>query len=643
MGMTTKYSFFPSYRISTHREQVKADFLDPDAPDGTSGMPGCNLSYPQNLFGPPFPAKPWAAQGILKEINSSATMRQKGSGGQTKNSLILFYQPDIMPTIAMSFNDLLDLIGSEVDRDHFIERVAMLGSDVSKCEGDELEIEFFPDRPDLYSVEGVARSMRAFLGFETGLKQYPMKKSDIVMNVEGSVSEIRPFVGAALIKGVTMTDPLIQSIMGIQEKLHLTLGRKRVKVAIGVHDFDQVVPPFTYKAIDPEGITFVPLFMDEEMDLAEILRKHEKGMEYAFTLDGLDRYPIIIDQNWDVLSFPPIINGELTAVTESTQNIFLDVTGHDKKTVHYALNIIATMLAERGGQIYTVEVRYPDHKEVLPDLAPVRMKLGCDYANRFLGTGFSSEEISLYLSRMGFGSNVIREENGGELEVGIPAYRTDILHPIDLVEDVAIGFGFENFSPLLPETMTFGKARELEEFAENIRTFFIGHGYLEVMTLALSCDDDQFRKMGLPVGERVIIRNPISKDHTNIRVWLLPTLLNTLRANLHRDLPQRIFEVGDAVIKGKNVRKVGGVSIHRKASFTEVKGLVKSFLASLGIDDYDLVPADHPSFIRGRAGNIMTKDRSIGTFGEFHPRTITRFSMSNPVVGFEFDVETLLD
>ena len=562
---------------------------------------------------------------------------------ETKNSLILFYLCDTMPTIAMSFNDLLDLIGDPVDRDHFIERVAMLGSDVSRWEGDELEIEFFPDRPDLYSVEGVARSMRAFLKFETGLKQYPLEKSDIVMNVEGSVSEVRPYVGAALIKGVTMTDPLIQSIMGIQEKLHLTLGRKRVKVAIGVHDFDQVVPPFTYKAIDPEGITFVPLFMDEEMDLAEILRKHEKGIEYAFTLDGFDRYPIIIDQNWDVLSFPPIINGELTAVTADTKNIFLDVTGYDKKTVYYAINIIATMLAERGGQIHTVEVRYPDHTEVLPDLTPKKMILSRDFTNRFLGTGFSSEDIALFLSKMGYDLQIIGEDRDGELEVSIPAYRTDILHPVDLVEDVAIGYGYENFSPLLPEAMTFGKIRELEEFAEHIRNFFIGQGYLEVMTLALSNDDDQFRKMGLPVGERVIIKNPISKDHTNIRVWLLPALLNTLKANLHRDLPQRIFEVGDAVIKGKNVRKVSGVSIHRKASFTEIKGLVKSFMASMGINDYDVAPTDHPSFIEGRVGKVTVANRSVGVFGELHPRTITRFSMSNPIVGFEFDVGELLD
>ncbi len=555
--------------------------------------------------------------------------------------MILYYPLDIMPTISMSFHDLCELIGKTVDKDQFVEKVAMLGSDVSKFEGDELEIEFFPDRPDLYSVEGVARAMRSFLGFETGLKQYPLIKSDIVMNVEDSVSGIRPFVGAALIKGVEMTDPLIQSVMGIQEKLHLTLGRKRVKVAIGVHDYDQVVPPFTYKAIDPEGITFVPLFMDEEMDLAEILRKHEKGMDYAFTLEGFDRYPIIIDSNWDVLSFPPIINGELTAVTETTTNLFLDVTGNDRKTVYYALNILATMLAERGGQIFTVEVKYPDHTEILPDLNTRDMKLDVSMTNRFLGTDFSGDDISLALSKMGFDS--FPSEGSGEngLIVNIPAYRTDILHPVDLIEDVAVGYGYDNFSPLLPRSMTFGETRPLEGICEDIKYFFVGNGYLEAMTLALSNDDDQFKKMGMPVGERVIIRNPISKDHTNIRVWLLPTLLNILKSNLHRDLPQRIFEVGDVVLNGKNIRKVGGLAIHRKASFTEIKGLVKSLLSSFGLADYDIVPVEHPSFVPGRTGQVIIGNDPVGIFGELHPRTITRFSLSNPIIAFEFNVEAI--
>ncbi len=548
-----------------------------------------------------------------------------------------------MPTISMSYTDLLQLMGQEVERDLFIQKVAMLGSDVSRFDEDEVEIEFFPDRPDLYSVEGVARAMRTFLDFESGLKQYPLKKSEVIMNVESSVADVRPFVGAALIKEVTMTDPLIQSIMGIQEKLHLTLGRKRVKVAIGVHDFDQVVPPFTYKAIDPEGITFVPLFKDEEMDLAEILRKHEKGIEYAFTLEDLFLYPIIIDQNWDVLSFPPIINGELTAVTESTTNIFLDVTGYDKNTVYFALNIISTMLAERGGQIYTVEVRYPDHSEILPDLEPKKMTLDKDYTNRLLGTDISMGDISRYLGRMGYDSEPLPNREEHEIEVSIPAYRTDILHPIDLVEDVAIGYGYDNFTDLLPETMTFGKIRKLEEICENIRSFFVGQGYLEVMTLALSNDDDQFKKMGMDVGERVIIHNPISKEHTNLRVSLLPLLLNTLKANLHRDLPQRIFEVGDVIIKGKNVRKMAGVAIHRKASFTEIKGLVKSFLESQGLDEYDMVPVKHPSFIEGRVGELILNDRKAGVFGELHPRTITRFSLSNPIIALEFDIATLFD
>lgn len=559
-----------------------------------------------------------------------------------------------MPTISLMFDDLLELMGctsegeviefesageiKRIDRASFLESISMLGSDIGKCEGNDLEIEFFPNRPDLYSVEGVARAMKAFLEIEPGLVKYPVKESDITMRVDPSVRDVRPHIGAALIKGVTMTDPLIQSVMGIQEKLHLTLGRRRVKVAIGVHDFDHVKPPFTYKAIDPEGITFVPLDMEVEMDLDDILREHDKGREYAFTLERFSRFPIIIDRNWDVLSFPPIINGELTAVTENTTNIFLDVTGEDKDCVYYALNIMTTMLAERGGEIYRVNVEYPDHAETLPELASRDINLGVKDTNEWLGTAFDAKSIVHNLNKMGYDCHLTSE---GEIDVDIPAYRADILHPVDLMEDVAIGYGYDRLEPRLPESMTFGVVRELEGVSDDIRHFFVGQGFLEVMTLALSNDDDEFRNVGLPVTERVIIKNPITREHTTVRVWLLPSLLRILKANQHRDLPQSIFEIGDAVPKVENVRKVAGVSIHRKASFTEIKGIVKSFLRAMDIGDYEFEAREHPTFTEGRQAAVIVDGEDVGLFGELHPRTITRFDLSNPVVGFEFFVEVL--
>lgn len=567
-----------------------------------------------------------------------------------------------MPKISFEIEDLIQLMecSSEdgqvlvpgdgvnpekrMDMDTFLHRVAMLGSDVCGLEDGVLEVEFFPNRPDLYSVEGVARAMRAFMNIRSGLANYSLKSSGIVMRVDPSIIPVRPYIGAALVRGLKMTEPMIQSIMGIQEKLHLTMGRKRVKVAIGVHDFEYIRPPFIYKGVDPHEISFVPLDSDTEMDLSEILWRHDKGKEYAFTLEGLSRYPIILDEKWDVLSFPPIINGELTAVTDETVDIFLDITGNDRSAVFHALNIMTTMLAERGGEIYTVSVEYPDHKEILPNFAPVPMELETDFVNRYLGTKFGVDEMVKCLESMGHGCELSNCEGGdGSLMVHVPAYRTDVLHPIDLVEDIAIGYGYDNFPFDLPRCMSFGKPRDLEAICEEMRLFFVGAGFLEVITLSLSNDDVEFRNMGEEVGERVMVMNPISQDHTNIRVWLLPSLLQILKKNQHRDLPQMIFEIGDVVEKRANVRKLGGVIIHNKANFSQAKGLMKSFMNNLGLDNYELVESKRASFIEGRACEVMVKDRELGFFGEFHPRTITRFSLSNPIIGFEIDVGVVKD
>ncbi|MFQ5884243.1 MAG: phenylalanine--tRNA ligase subunit beta, partial [Thermoplasmata archaeon] len=352
-----------------------------------------------------------------------------------------------MPTISLDYQDLISLLRKEIPKEELVERIPMIGADVERVVGDEMEVEFFPNRPDLYSVEGIARALRGFFGIEKGLQTYPIKSSDVVLNVDKSVENVRPFVVGGLIREVEMTNPLVKSLMDMQEKLHATIGRKRAKVSIGVHDFDQVTPPFTYKAVEPKSVRFIPLTSTRMMDLDEILQEHEKGIDYAFIMEGLDRYPLIVDVNEDVLSFPPIINGVLTTVTEETTNIFLDVTGTDLAGCNTALNIVATALAERGSKIETVQVKYPDRTMVLPDLQPTVKELKVDYANDWIGISQTAEQIADELERMRYGVSV----SGNLLKVEIPAYRNDVLHPVDLVEDVAIAYGYEKIEDQFPK------------------------------------------------------------------------------------------------------------------------------------------------------------------------------------------------
>ena len=544
-----------------------------------------------------------------------------------------------MPVINFSYSDLCDLVGREVPRDTIKERLPLIGADLKAMDesSDELSFEFFPDRPDMYSVEGIARALRAFLGYEPGLRSYAVGESSVDLLVEPSVKEVRPYIWSALVEGNEITDPLIRSMMDLQEKLHLTLGRNRRKVAIGIHDFGTVEPPFTYKAVLPDELSFVPLQGDRRMTPSEILKEHEKGKAYAFVLEGKRRYPMIMDRKGEVLSFPPIINGVTTAITENTKDIFVDCTGTDLNAVTSAVNILTTALAERGGKIKTVRITQDGRTVLAPDLKPWHMSLDSAYVNSWNGTVLDSKAMADCLMRMGHGAAA--GKNG--IDVLIPKYRGDVLHPVDLAEDVAIGYGFEKFGNTLPRMATFGIENPLTSFGNAVKGIMIGLGYFEVVTLSLSNPRDQYSSMNLPEEKTAIrVKNPVSEEHVLVRTSLLPSLMTVLRKNKHRELPQRIFEVGEVVRHGKNRTILAGVAIHPKASFTEAKSLVQAILSSAGFAS-EVSSEEHPSFVRGRCAGVSVGVDEIGVLGEVSPSTIEAFELNYPMIAFELDLERL--
>jgi len=541
-----------------------------------------------------------------------------------------------MPVVTFDYNDFIDILGHKISKDELIERLPMIGAGLDRVEEDEISIEFFPDRPDLASVEGIARASRAFFEFKTGLKNYDIKKSDIITNVEPSVKKVRPFVTTALVKKVTMTDELIASLMGLQEKLHLGLGRNRKKVAIGVHNFDPVEPPFTYKAVDPDSAEFVPLNKVESMTLNEILKHHEKGIDYAHILEDFDRHPLIVDKYNNVLSYPPIINGSLTEVTPFTTDLFIDVTGTDRKAINYALNIVTTSLAERGGQIYSTKVNDNGKTYISPDLNSVERKLSVSYVNKILGTKLNAKDIVICLKKMGY--NVL-DLNENELKVDIPAWRADILHEIDLVEDVAVGYGFDKFETDFPKALTFGKSLPKHDLYEGLRHIMVGLGFNEVTTFTISNERDEFNKMGLNIGTRAQIENPIGEEYSCLRVGLIPSLLKILNENRHHSLPQQIFELGIVADKSfKNQHFLGFVKIDAKANFTECKSLIDAIMRDSGTK-YSIKDKDHPAFVKGRCASVVCNNKEIGFFGEIHPKTILEFELEYPIIAFEIQAD----
>jgi len=542
-----------------------------------------------------------------------------------------------MPVINFNYHDLCSLIGEKVPKETLISRIPLIGADMhDTVDSDEMSVEFFPDRPDLFSVEGLARALRAFLGIRKGITEYDVKRTDITVTVDKSVEDVRPYIACAVVRGVTITDEVLRSLMEMQEKLHMTIGRKRSKVAIGIHDLDKVSPPFVYKAVEPRSVSFVPLTKTDKWNLDEILEKHEKGKDYAHILKGCARYPVIFDSNNDVLSFPPIINGSLTAVTTDTVNLFVDVTGTDLKAVRGSLNLIATALAERGGKIFSVKMSGAP-MNVSPDLSPSSIAVSAKGCRKFLGKKIGTKSIIGSLEKMGMGA----VSEGDLITVSVPATRLDVMHPVDIYEDVAIGFGFERFGGEHPLMQTVGELSNSTEVSEIMRDIMIGLGYAEVTTLTIGSEKDEFELTGLPVTDFVNILNPITEDHTCLRSYLTPSLMRILVKNKHRDLPQRIFEVGDVVTDAKRQKRLCALSTHSKASFTEAKSLAESVLREMRIS-YSLRPCTYRTFIDGRGAELVVDGKQIGYFGEMSPQVITDFGIDHPVIIFEMDISSFI-
>lgn len=538
-----------------------------------------------------------------------------------------------MPLIAFDVRELQVLLGRRVPREKLLEAIPMLGADVERAEGDAWAVEFFPNRPDLYSVEGIARALRAFLGIKPGLRSYEVARGREELRVEASVKPVRPIMRMAVVKGVRVTGPRIQSLMELQEDLHWGVGARRRKASIGVHDKAKLVPPYTYKAVGLDDVAFVPLQGTEPMTPREILAQHPKGQAFAHLVQ--DKAPLLVDSLGQVLSFPPIINGTLTTVTERTRDVLVDCTGLDERAVTKALHLVVTQLAEQGGRVESVAVLEGRRRLVSPDLGPERWSLRPEAVRRLLGLELEPAEIARALRRMGHGATPAK----GKVEVEVPCYRTDVLHEVDLVEDVAIGFGYARLPYERPRAVTHGKPLEVERRSALAREVLLGLGFTEVMTLSLASEKQQFGALGREEGAAARIQNPVTEEHTSLRGTLLASLLATLQKNVHRDYPQGVFEVGDVVVLSEhglpaNRRMLAWVRAHSRAGFSEAKSLALAVARDLALGA-EVEAHDDAAFVPGRCAALVRGGEVLGWFGELHPRTLEAFDLTQPAVAME--------
>ncbi len=547
-----------------------------------------------------------------------------------------------MAVIEVKQSDLERLVGQELDIDRLEQEGSMLGILFEDSdEENKIEVEVEPNRPDLLSAEGVARALNGFFEIDPGIVHYPVEDGDVTVTIDDSVDDVRPHIACALVTGLDLDETALNSVIQLQEKLTETYGRKRKKVAIGLHDAAPITDDITYTAVDPDDTSFVPLGRDNAMTLTEIMDEHEKGSAYGWIVEEFDRYPLIVDSDDTVLSFPPVINGIDTAVTTGTDAIFLDVTGTSRPEVETALHILVAALYERGGTIESVQVG----DTLYPDMEPEEATIDTAYVQNVAGLDdLSAAGMAAQLETMNYAATV----DGDTLQVAVPAYRADIMHSYDIIEDIVIGYGYDSIDPEIPAIATIGGQRSERVFTDRLREFMVGVGAQELMTFMLSNEEKLFDRMEQDADDIVSMANPLTEEYSVVRNWLLPSLIEALSDNQHNRYPQTVFEVGlcsqlsdESHTGADNGRKLAYATAATDTGFSDVRGVLQSLASYLGVE-LSVEEAAHNSFVENRCGTVYMNDEEVGIIGELSDDVRANWDLDEvPVAAFEIDVDAV--
>jgi phenylalanyl-tRNA synthetase beta chain len=577
-----------------------------------------------------------------------------------------------MPVVDVDPDELRELTGhDEKDDDELRTDLFDLGLEFEGwTEDDEMQLEFAPDRLDRLSVEGIARSLRYHYGDDRGVYVPSTNDPEWTIEVDPSVPEGRPYVTGAVVRGLDLDDETLQSLIQVQEKLHATMGRQRAKGAIGVHDLtmlkgepatqEDTQKSIRYTGVDPEGDRFVPLDSDAEMTPADVLSDHPIGDTYGDLVADFERYPAIYD-SIGLFSFPPVINGRRTEVSTDSRDLFIEMTGTDQWTIDHMLNIVCYALDARGGRVERVEVVYDDEASGehagrtldRPDLSVDRKTVAHERIESIVGVEFTPEEVLDCAERAGLD---VETDGDDAYEVEIPPYRVDVLHPLDVIDDIGRAYGFNELEPTYPDVSTVGGRHERSRLEDAARDSLVGLGFEDLLNFHMINAAENFERMGIDPGEDAVgaaqpvtIREPYSEDYTMLRTWALPSLMMVLENNTHRSYPQDLAEIGLAagVEDSENTgvaehRTVAAVLARTDASYEDAKARLQALAGAFGAD-LETPATDHPSFISGRAADVVLDGEVVGVVGELHPEVLVEHDLEVPVAAFEFRLDGLAD
>uniref|UniRef100_A0AC35FZ94 Phenylalanine--tRNA ligase beta subunit n=1 Tax=Panagrolaimus sp. PS1159 TaxID=55785 RepID=A0AC35FZ94_9BILA len=511
------------------------------------------------------------------------------------------------------------------------------------------KIEIPANRYDLLCVEGLTRALKVFKK-EISPPKYEIAKPAKMqrMTVESSVTEVRGFLVAAVLRGVTLNKDSYASFIDLQDKLHQNICRRRTLVSMGTHDLDTIQGPFVYKALPPKEIKFAPLNQKKVMNGQELMEFYTNDLhlrEFLPIIRDKPAYPVIYDSKNVVCSLPPIINGDHSKITLNTKNILIEVTATDLKKAKIVLDTVVAMFSQYCDKKFTVEpveVQYPNGDvQVYPELSYREQIVDINNINTKIGFNLKSDEMVTLLEKMSLSCKV-DEKDDTKIHVVIPPTRHDILHECDVAEDVGLAYGFNNIVRKLPEAHTVGQSFPLNKLTDQMRDGVVAAGWTEVLNFALCSTDDVSTRMRKPdqLKNVVKISNPKTADFQVARNALVPGLLKTLSYNKDMPIPLKIFEIQDIVIKdestdtnSRNERHLAALYCSKTGGFEIIQGFLDRMMELL---DYKFKNTE------GRGYFIEEHDVVVGTFGILHPEVISAFALTLPCSALELNLEQFL-
>ena len=546
-----------------------------------------------------------------------------------------------MPVIELNLNRIKKIISGNVTKKRIVDTLPFLGLDIESQDGDKIRIEYSPNRPDYSTDFGIALGLEGLLGIKKGIQKTNIKKQGkFEIKVDPSVSKIRPFVTGVIARNGTIDDETIKQLMNMQEDLHFGIGRKRKKSSIGLHDLDRISFPLNYTT-STRGHSFVPLNSESKHTIDQILSETEVGKNYGWILGDSKNIPIIVDSEGTTISFPPIINASVTAVTTKTKNVLVEVTSLDKDAAEDMLSVVVAILQMAGFEI--IQLTISGGKNSTPRLNSRKIQYDTRLTEQILGLNISPSAMTSSLKKC----RLDAIQKGTKIQCTIPRYRFDVFGPMDIVEEIALGYGIDNLTPKLSPSQKLGEKSLMTKKLEIVSKITVGFGFTEALNSSLTSKKILFDFLNRDSSQMISVIDSKSQEHTILRDTLLPGLIENLSKNIHESYPQKLFEVGTVFSKAKPIHEainLAGVIAYKESNYSEMKSILQSILKTgFKIDSKTKTPKDNViTFANGRHSDIFVGEKSVGTIGEINSDVLDNFKIRTSVVGFEIKLSGLI-